>query len=92
MALTAGRRLVDVRGTLDARDGTRPTTVGDAWLRVFVETDGPVPASPTGSARRCPNALDVHLVYDATADDETGPRRPVSARSIRATSSPRTSG
>jgi exonuclease SbcD len=61
--LTAGRPLRDLRGTLDeliaaARD------VGDAWLRVFVQTDGPVPGIADRVREALPNALDVHLVYE----------------------------
>ena len=48
----------------------RPSTVGDAWLRVFVETDGPIPGIADRVREALPNALDVQLVYDRTADDE----------------------
>lgn len=71
--LTAGRRLVDLRGSLDAVTAAAET-VGDAWLRVLVETDGPIPGIADRVREALPNALDVKLVYDRTTDDETGPR------------------
>lgn len=63
VTLSSGRRLVDLRGTLDevvARAGE----VGDAYLRVFVTTDGPVPGIADRVREALPNALDVHLDYD----------------------------
>ena len=71
--LSAGRRLVDLRGTFDAL-ATAAGAVGDAWLRVFVETDGPVPGIADRVREALPNALDVKLVYDRTVDAEAGPR------------------
>jgi exonuclease SbcD len=61
--LSAGRQLRDVRGTLDevlAMAGD----VGDAFLRVFVSTDGPVPGIADRVREALPNALDVHLEYE----------------------------
>lgn len=63
VALTAGRGLLDLRGTLDEVTA-RAGEVGDAFLRVFVETDGPVPGIADRVREALPNALDVHLVYD----------------------------
>lgn len=63
VTLSSGRHLVDLRGTLDevvARAGE----VGDAYLRVFVTTDGPVPGIADRVREALPNALDVHLDYD----------------------------
>ena len=37
---------------------------GDAFLRVFVTTDGPVPGIADRIRDDLPNALDVHLVYE----------------------------
>ncbi len=71
--LTAGRRLVDLRGSLDAVAASGDA-VGDAWLRVFVETDGPVPGIADRVREALPNALDVKLVYDRSADDEPAAR------------------
>ena len=73
IALMAGRRLVDLRVSLDAV-AAAGATVGDAWLRVFVETDGPVPGIADRVREALPNALDVKLVYDRTADDEPSAR------------------
>src|SRR5439155_9945168 len=52
VALTAGRRLVDLEGTIDEVLG-RGAGLADAYLRVFVRTDGPVP----GVAERVRDAL-----------------------------------
>jgi exonuclease SbcD len=71
--LSGGRRLVDLRGPLDDLTAAA-ATVGDAWLRVFVETDGPVPGIADRVREALPNALDVKLVYDRTHDDEAGSR------------------
>jgi exonuclease SbcD len=61
--LTAGRRLVDVRGTFD-EIVARAADVGDAYLRVFVSTEGPVPGLADRIREALPNALDVHLDYE----------------------------
>jgi exonuclease SbcD len=61
--LAAGRRLLDLHGTLDevvAKAGG----VGDAFLRVFVKTDGPVPGMADRVREVLPNALDVKLEYE----------------------------
>jgi exonuclease SbcD len=61
--VTAGRRLVDVEGTFD-RIRILATDVGDAYLRVFVDTDGPVPGIADEIREFLPNAVDVHLRYE----------------------------
>lgn len=71
VSLSAGRQLRDVRGTLDevialGNEG------GDAYLRVFVTTDGPVPGIADRVRDELPNALDVHLVYERTESQGTG--------------------
>jgi exonuclease SbcD len=62
--LTSGRRLRDVEGTLpelmEMRDG-----LGDAFLRVRVKVEAPVPGIAEQVKELLPNALDVSLVYDA---------------------------
>lgn len=71
VALTSGRALADVRGSLDeviARGGE----LGDAYLRVFVSTDGPVPGIADRVREELPNALDVHLVYERAEHETTG--------------------
>lgn len=74
--LASGRALADVRGTLDeviARGGE----LGDAYLRAFVTTDGPVPGIADRVREELPNALDVHLVYERV--DHEPPGEPVSS-------------
>ena len=63
IALSAGKRLVDVEGTLDevlAKGGQLP----DDYLRVFVHTDGPVPGIGERIRDALPNAVDVSLRYE----------------------------
>ena len=74
--LSAGRRLLDVRGTLD-EVVAKVDEVGDAFLRVFVKTDGPVPGIADRVREALPNALDVHLEYER-AEAATG-SEPVSS-------------
>jgi DNA repair protein SbcD/Mre11 len=67
--LSAGRKLVDVEGSLDevlAKGAEQP----DGYLRVFVHTDGPVPGVAERIRDALPNAVDVSLVYERT---EPGP-------------------
>jgi exonuclease SbcD len=63
VTLTAGRRLLDVEGTLDEvlAKGER---LPDAHLRVFVDTDGPVPGVAARVRDALPNAVDVKLRYE----------------------------
>jgi DNA repair protein SbcD/Mre11 len=74
--LSAGRRLRDVRGTLD-QVLAMTEEVGEDLLRVFVETDGPVPGIADRVREALPNALDVHLEYERA-------ERPVTAEPISA--------
>jgi DNA repair protein SbcD/Mre11 len=67
VALTAGRALRDVRGTLD-EILAQASTLGDAWLRVSVVTEGPVPGLADRVRDELPNALDVVPVYDRDED------------------------
>jgi DNA repair protein SbcD/Mre11 len=73
VALSAGRRLIDVEGTLDevlAKGEQLP----DAHLRVFVDTDGPVPGIAERIREALPNAVDVSLRYErAEATDDGQP-------------------
>ena len=56
--------------------------MGDAFLRVFVTTDGPVPGIADRIRDDLPNALDVHLVYErAEAEGRAG--APVSSLAPR---------
>jgi exonuclease SbcD len=79
--LTSGRRLLDLHGTLDEL-AAQAGDVGDAFLRVFVTTDGPVPGIADRIRDDLPNALDVHLVYErAEAEGRAG--APVSSLAPR---------
>ena len=71
--LGSGRELRDVRGTLDEVIA-HGASVGDAWLRVFVTTEGPVPGIADRIRDELPNALDVHLEYErAERSGDGGP-------------------
>jgi exonuclease SbcD len=74
--VSSGRPLRDVRGPLDAvlEQGA---AAGDAFLRIFVEADGPIPGIADRIRDELPNALDVHLVYDR--QDATPGAEPVSS-------------
>jgi exonuclease SbcD len=72
VALTAGRPLLDLRGTMD-QVIARSATTGDAHLRVFLEVDGPMPGVADRVREEIPGAVDVQLVYerrDLTAEGE----------------------
>jgi exonuclease SbcD len=63
LPLSAGRKLLDVTGTLDqvlAQAGR----VGDAYLRVHVDTQGPVPGLADRVREVLPNAVWVEPVYE----------------------------
>lgn len=64
--IDAGRRLVDLpEATID--DLPRlAAEVGDAYVRAFIRTEGPVPGIADQVRDILPNALDVHLVYERT--------------------------
>jgi exonuclease SbcD len=61
--LTAGRRLLDIRGTLEEVAGNADD-VGDAFLRVFVKTEGPVPGLADRVREILPNAVHVEADYE----------------------------
>lgn len=71
--LSAGRELLDVEGVLDevlAKGAEQP----DAFLRVFVHTDGPVPGIAERIRDALPNAVDVSLRYErAEQSDDASP-------------------
>ena len=76
VALSAGRRLLDVEGTLDAvldKGGS----LKDAYLRVFVDTEGPVPGIAERIRDALPNAVDVQLRYERAEPEDEG--RPLSS-------------
>jgi exonuclease SbcD len=61
--VTAGRRLLDVEGTFD-QITAQADSVGDAYLRVFLDTGGPVPGIADRVREVLPNAVDVQLRYE----------------------------
>lgn len=63
VALSSGRRLLDVEGTLD-QVLAKGANLADAYLRVFVDTDGPVPGIAEQVRDALPNAVDVSLRYE----------------------------
>ena len=71
VVLSAGRKLLDLRGTLDDIEAAAGE-VGDAFLRVFVTTDGPVPGIADRVREALPNALDVQLVYERAEPGDPG--------------------
>lgn len=72
VALSAGRRLLDVAGTLEDVLA-RGEQLRDAYLRVFLETDGPVPGIAERVRDALPNAVDVSLRYERRDDRDDGP-------------------
>jgi exonuclease SbcD len=76
--LAAGRRLRDVEGTLGELIALAPE-MGDAFLRVRVRVESPVPGVAEQVKELFPNALDVSLVSEAPAPAAPGRDR----RSLR---------
>jgi exonuclease SbcD len=72
VALTSGRRLRDVEGTM-AELAALAGSVGDDFLRVGVRVDGPVPGVAEQVRELMPNALDVRLVYEREAPPAPAP-------------------
>ena len=72
VALSAGKRLIDVEGNLDevlARGRALP----EGYLRVVVHTDGPVPGIGEQVRDALPNAVDVKLDYERTTVTDERP-------------------
>jgi exonuclease SbcD len=69
--LAAGRPLLDVEGPLDdvVRQGEAHP---DAYLRVFVHTEGPVPGIAERVRDALPNAVDVKLKYERGEEPPAG--------------------
>ncbi len=63
--LTAGRRLRDVRGTLDELL-SRTESFGDDYLRAFLQVEKPVPGLADEVRKRLPNAIQIRLETDVT--------------------------
>ena len=72
VALSAWRRLLDVEGTLDDVL-VKGEQLSDAYLRVFVDTDGPVPGLGERIRDALPNAVDVSLRYERADGPQEGP-------------------
>lgn len=70
--LSAGRRLLEVRGTLDEL-AERAAEAGDAYLRVYVRTEGPTPGLADRVRELLPNALDVVLDYKRREGEPRAP-------------------
>ena len=78
--LSAGRRLRDVLGTLPEIMAMK-AELGDAFLRVRVKVEAPVPGIAEQVKELLPNALDVSLLYEARG--EAPARRGPAQRSLR---------
>jgi exonuclease SbcD len=63
IALTRGRRLEELTGTLEELE-TMSADCGDAWLRVTLRCDGPQPGLADRVREILPNALEVRLDYE----------------------------
>jgi exonuclease SbcD len=72
VALSAGRRLLDIEGTLDDVVA-KGRTLREAYIRVFVRTDGPVPGIAGQIRDALPNAVDVQLKYERKETGDQGP-------------------
>jgi exonuclease SbcD len=70
--VTAGRKLVDLEGTID-RLAILASGHEDAYLRVFVETEGPVPGIADRVRELLPNALDVIPKYERSEQSADAP-------------------
>lgn len=72
IALTAGRRLMEVQGTLDQLRA-RADEFGDAYLRVVLEVAGPTPGVADQVREVLPNALQIRLAYERADDEAAAP-------------------
>lgn len=70
--LEAGRRLIEVDTTLDDLDQAA-ARVGDAFVRVNLAVDSPVPGIADRVREALPNALDIRLVLPERAEEEVAP-------------------
>jgi exonuclease SbcD len=71
--ISVGRRLLDLRGTLDFLQ-EQAGRVGDAYLRVVVETEGPVPGIADRVREFLPNAVAVELEYERAEPERSRDR------------------
>jgi exonuclease SbcD len=78
--LSSGRRLRDLRGTLDEVLASAEG-VEDDYVRVFLSVEGPTPGLADRVREAIPGALDVHLEYERAEAEPSA--EPVSAMSPR---------
>jgi exonuclease SbcD len=69
VALSSGRRLLDVEGPFD-QVVAKGQQLHDAYLRVFVHTEGPVPGMAERVRDALPHAVDVQLRYERAETTE----------------------
>jgi exonuclease SbcD len=67
--IEAGRKLIEVNATIDDLDRVR-SEVGDAYVRVNLSVDSPVPGIADRVRDALPNALDIRLVLPQTDEKE----------------------
>ncbi|MEA2517097.1 MAG: repair protein SbcD/Mre11 [Actinomycetota bacterium] len=67
--ISAGRKLVEINGTIDEIEALAKKA-GDAYIRVNLAVETPVPGLPDKVRALVPNALDIRLVVP-DADNET---------------------
>jgi DNA repair protein SbcD/Mre11 len=72
IGVSGGRQLIDVRGTFD-EVLERGASLSDAYLRVFLQTEGPVPGIAELVREALPTAVDVHLEYERQEASEDAP-------------------
>jgi exonuclease SbcD len=77
--LAAGRRLVDLVGSSLPELERNAASVGDAFLRVTMNTTGPAPGVADQIRELLPNAVEIRLQYERSASSSDGP----SLRSLR---------
>lgn len=82
LALNAGRRLLQIRGTLDELELHRGGE-DDAWLKVELVCEGPQPGLADRVREILPNALEVRLDYQREdADKRAGELRRLTPREL----------
>jgi exonuclease SbcD len=74
VALSAGRRLRDVEGTLEQLSGLAGE-VGTDFLRVGVRVDAPVPGVAEQVKQMLPGVLEVRLLYESSPTATSAPSR-----------------
>jgi hypothetical protein len=70
--IEAGRKLIEVDATIDDLDRLR-AEVGDAYVRVNLQVDSPVPGIADRVRDALPNALDIRLVLPQNDEIDLAP-------------------